>query len=170
MTEPTNPNTPDEPIPDESFTWTGDAASAGSSSGPTHEAGTAGSTGPSSPGATATAILEQLREAVDDLAERATPTVREFSARAAELAATAADRAAPLAKRAGEATADASGKLAAKSRTWASDLRASLGTADEDGAGGSATDASVPGASGTPTPPPSTRDAGSGPSDGATPA
>ena len=39
----------------------------------------------------ATAILESVREAVDDLAERATPTVREFSARAAEFAAVAAD-------------------------------------------------------------------------------
>ena len=74
----------------------------------------------------ATAILESLREAVDDLAERASPTVREFSARAAELAAVAADRAAPLAKRAGEATSDASGKLAEQvARSGPSDLRAS---------------------------------------------
>ena len=56
--------------------------------------------------------------------------MREFSARAAEFAAVAADRAAPFARRAGEATADASGKLATKSRSWAADLRASL----DDGA------------------------------------
>jgi len=80
---------------------------------------------------TATAILESLRGAVDDLAERAAPTMREFSARAAELAAVAADRAVPLAKRAGEVTADVSGKLASKSRDWASDLRSSPGSADD---------------------------------------
>ena len=160
MTQPNDPNAPDQPAADETFTWSGDAA--GGSSDSTHgAAGGAGGTGSSSPGATATAILESLREAVDDLAERASPTVREFSARAAELAATAADRAAPLAKRAGEATADASGKLAAKSRTWANDIRASLET-DDSAPAGDATNA--------PTPPPSTRDTGSGPSDGATPA
>ena len=71
-------------------------------------------------GTLAQAILESLREAVDDLAERATPAVREIGARAAEFAAMAADRAAPLAKRAGEATSEASGKLAEKSRSWAS--------------------------------------------------
>ena len=77
------------------------------------------------PGATtATSILDSVREVVDDLAERAAPTVRELSARAAELTAIAADKAAPFAKRAGEVTADASGKLAAKSREWASELRA----------------------------------------------
>jgi hypothetical protein len=167
MTEPIEPKTPDEPTADETFTWTGDAASQDRSSGSTHD--TVGATGSSSPGATATALLESLREAVDDLAERASPTVREFSARAAELAATAADRAAPLAKRSGEVTADASGKLAAKSRTWASDLRASLETADGDAPGGGATDTTGPAATTTPTPPP-TRDAGPGPSDGATPA
>jgi hypothetical protein len=35
-----------------------------------------------------------------------------------------------LAKRAGEVTADASGKLASKSREWASGLRAAVATAD----------------------------------------
>ncbi len=73
-----------------------------------------------------------MRDAVDELAERAAPSVREFSARAAELAAVAADRAAPLAKRAGEVTADASGKLATRSRTWAADLRASMGSHRHD--------------------------------------
>ena len=102
----------------------------------------------SSASTTATAILESLREAVDDLAERATPTVREFSARAAELAAVAADRAAPLARRAGEVTSDASGKLATKSRIWAADLRASISPDDAPAAG-----AEGP-ASTTPTPPP----------------
>ena len=109
MTDPATPTTPDETTGDETFAWTD----------PTPESHTASG----SAGATATNILDSVRDAVDDLAERAAPTVREFSARAAELAAIAADRAAPLAKRAGEATADASGKLATMSRSWAADLR-----------------------------------------------
>lgn len=80
-------------------------------------------------GATAATILESIREAVDDLAERAGPTVKEFSAKAAEVAAVAADKAGPYARQAGEAAADASGKLAEKSRSWASDIRTSLGEA-----------------------------------------
>ena len=132
MTEPLTPNPHDEPTPDETFTWTGDpaeGADAHADAGATGSTGS-GSSGSASAGSSATAILEQLRVAVDDLAERASPTVREFSARAAELVATAADKAAPLAKRAGEATSEASGKLAQKSRSWASDLHASVGTDD----------------------------------------
>jgi hypothetical protein len=74
----------------------------------------------------ATDVLEQLREAVEDFAEKATPVVRQFSAKAAEVVATAADKAVPLAHKAGEVTADASGKLAVKSRSWAADVRESL--------------------------------------------
>jgi hypothetical protein len=136
MTEPINPSHSDEPNPDESFTWTSDSASPKADAGAPEGAPGAGKPA----GATATNIIESFREAVDDLAERATPTVREFSARAAEFAAVAADKAAPLAKRAGEATSDASGKLAAKSRIWASDLRASMTTSDH----GSATPAGTP--------------------------
>lgn len=110
MTDSTTPPPPDEPKADETFTWT-------------HE--TPGSHTPKD--SPATSILESVRDAVDDLAERAAPSVREFSARAAELAAVAADRAAPMVKRAGEVTADATGKLATKSRGWAADLRASTG-------------------------------------------
>ena len=167
MTEPLTPNPHDEPTPDETFTWTGDQAAEGAvahaDTGSTGSSGSTGSTGPTSAGNSATAILEQLRVAVDDLAERASPTVREFSARAAELVATAADKAAPLAKRAGEATSEASGKLAEKSRSWASDLHASAGT-DDAGAPGSGTDTS-PAA----TPPPAS-DAGTDSSDHANPA
>ncbi|MFL5671259.1 MAG: hypothetical protein ACJ77C_04105, partial [Chloroflexota bacterium] len=94
--------------------------------------GSSSSTG-GSPGATATAILESIREAVDDLAERATPTVREFSARTAEFAAEAAEKASPYLRRAGDATADASGKLATRTRSWAAEVRASMGTAEEGG-------------------------------------
>jgi len=114
MTESTTPPPPEEPKADETFTWTQSSTSHGA-------AGSAG--------ATATSILESVRDAVDELAERAGPSVREFSARAAELTAIAADRAAPLAKRAGEVTADASGKLATLSRSWAADLRAMTTTA-----------------------------------------
>ena len=167
MTEPLTPNPHDEPTPDETFTWTGDQAAGGADahadSGSTGSGGSTGSTGSASAGSSATAILESLREAVDDLAERATPTVREFSARAAEFAAVAADRAAPFARRAGEATSDASGKLAEKSRTWASEIRASLATT-EAGSEAAGTDTSP-----TPTPPPAS-DAGTDPSDHANPA
>ena len=163
MTEPLTPNPHDEPAPDETFTWTGDQEGDGAQghadhadhadAGSTGSAGSAGSTGSAAGASSATALLETLREAVDDLAERASPTVREFSARAAELVATAADKAAPLAKRAGEATSEASGKLAEKSRSWASDLHASA-QAQDAGVSGHAADTS-PGA----TPPPVTPDA-----------
>ena len=143
MTESTNPNPADEPKADETFTWTNE-----------------GETGPearSTGGATATSILDSVRDAVDDLAERAGPTVRELSARAAELTAIAADRAAPLAKRAGEVTADASGKLASKSREWASELRTSVTTAEPSG---------EPTTTGTPAPAPGAEPAeGTRPSD-----
>lgn len=114
MTEPINPRPADEPKADETFTWTTEPL-------PADDARAAGA-------ATAKDILESVRDVVDDLAERAAPTVRELSARAAELTAIAADKAAPFAKRAGEVTADASGRLASKSREWASELRASVGT------------------------------------------
>lgn len=138
MTESTN-GTPadepkaDEPKADETFTWADDE--------PPGNATRAS-------GSTATSILDSVREAVDDLAERAAPTVRELSARAAELTAIAADKAAPFAKRAGEVTADASGKLASRSREWATELRASVATAEPD-AGTAA--AAGPGAPASPT-------------------
>ena len=110
MTESTKPQG-DAQGGDETFSWSEEEQA--STTG--NEKNTAGST--------ATAILDQVRDVVDDLAERAGPTVRELSARAAELTAIAADKAAPLAKKAGEVTADASGKLASKSREWASELR-----------------------------------------------
>ncbi|HEX5148932.1 MAG TPA: hypothetical protein VFW02_07620 [Candidatus Limnocylindrales bacterium] len=131
MTDPTNPTPPDEPKADETFTWTSEAAS--------HDA-------PKGAGAaTAANILDSVRDVVDELAERAAPTVRQLSARAAELTAIAADKAAPLAKRAGEVTADASGKLASKSREWASELRASVATAEHPVEPETGTDAPTPG-------------------------
>jgi hypothetical protein len=94
-------------------------------------------------------MFDSLRIAVGDLAERAGPTVRELSARAAELTATAANKAAPYARKAGSATADASLKLAESARGWAADLRAEqegdAATADDAGtAGGAATAVAEP--------------------------
>lgn len=129
MTESPKPQG-DTPGSDETFSWSHD------------EQTSATGDAKSAPGSTATALLDQVRDVVDDLAERAGPTVREISARAAELTAIAADKAAPLAKKAGEVTADASGKLASKSREWASELRSPAPTHDPDG--GDATTPSAP--------------------------
>ncbi len=165
MTDPLTPQPHDKPAPDETFTWTGDQEGDSAqghadhtdhstgSTGSSDSTGSTGASGSTSGASSATALLETLREAVDDLAERASPTVREFSARAAELVATAADKAAPLAKRAGEATSEASGKLAQKSRSWASDLHASVDADAADASGHGADTSSIP------TPPPVTPDA-----------
>ncbi len=138
MTEHKTPTDPERPsgaahdaigadnTPDETFTWTDPNEVPKADGRPAEAAGGAASSVVSD----LTAILGFLREAVEDLADRAAPTVREFAARAAELAAVAADRAAPLVKRAGEVTADASGKLASKSRDWAAELRSSLSSDD----------------------------------------
>ena len=72
-------------------------------------------------------VFETIRDAVEDFAEKATPVVRQFSVKAAEVVASAADKAGPLAHKAGDAAADASGKLAEKSRAWAAGTRASMG-------------------------------------------
>ena len=79
--------------------------------------------GKSSDRETPETMFDSLKIAAGDLAERAAPTVRELSARAAELTATAANKAAPFARKAGAATADASLKLAESARGWAADLR-----------------------------------------------
>jgi hypothetical protein len=83
-----------------------------------------GSDGPKPTGATA--FFESLRDAIDDLTVRATPAVREVSARAAELTAVAAAKAAPIARKAGDATSDASGRLAERSRIWAAEMRSTI--------------------------------------------
>lgn len=126
----TDPTTPDHDQPAE-----GPRDSAYSAPDP-------GATGPSN-AAKAGDVIESIREAVEDFAEKAAPTVRQFSAKAAEIVASAADKAAPLAQKAGEVTADASGKLAVKSREWAAEVRESLTGKDGDDA--------TPGPSGTTT-------------------
>ena len=166
--EPTPAGTPDSGgnmPPDETFSWTNEANDSNAGGGEHAGDGTGSTSGAA---ATATAVLEQIRVAIDDIAERATPTVREFSARAAEFAATAADRAAPFAARAGEVTSEASSKLAERSRSWAAEVRASIPTDHPAGTAGepSSEAASTPDL--TPTPPPVDKDAGSG--EGASPA
>ena len=101
--------------------------------------------GKSSDRETPETMFDSLKIAAGDLAERAGPTVRELSARAAELTATAANKAAPFARKAGAATADASLKLAESARGWAADLRsdqdAEAATAAGDATGSDASTA-----------------------------
>lgn len=132
MTDPTAPrhDEPAEGPRDDAFSASGGAETADDGSGGA-KAGGWSSPGGAGTGATsggATAILESLRDAIDDLVVRATPTVKEVSVKAAELVGTAADKAAPLARKAGEATAEASSTLADRSRSWASGVRDSLRT------------------------------------------
>jgi hypothetical protein len=74
-------------------------------------------------GATAERMIAQLQSMIDSIATQAAPVVRQVGAKAAELAAAAADRAGPMAHRAADATADASVKIAERSRGLAADLR-----------------------------------------------
>ena len=123
MTDPTTPNH-DQPVEgsrSDSYTDP-DAGNLGSSTNGASD----GANGTSSASAKANDVFESLREAVGEFAEKASPVVRQFSARAADVVATAADKAAPLAHKVGDATADASEKLAVKSRTWAAEVRESL--------------------------------------------
>ena len=95
---------------DEQFGWTAANGEPGSGAG-------------SDARATAERMIGQLQAMIDTMATQAAPVVRQIGAKAAELAAVAADRAGPLVHRAADATADASGRLANRSRTWAADLR-----------------------------------------------
>ena len=118
----TDPNTPqhDQPVEgsrSESYTRPDDGNVGGSNGTSDTGAGAA---------AKAADVFETIRDAVEDFAEKATPVVRQFSVKAAEVVASAADKAVPLAHKAGEATAEASGKLAEKSRAWAAGTRESL--------------------------------------------
>lgn len=102
---------------DESFGWTGDEST----------------TGGNDARAAAERMLAQLQAMIDQIATQAAPVVRQIGAKAAELAAVAADRAGPLAHRAADATAEASVKIAERSRTFAADLRSRTGEGDADG-------------------------------------
>jgi hypothetical protein len=95
---------------DESFGWPAEGADANAK-------------GEGGAGATAERMVSQLQAMIDALATQAAPVVRQVGAKAAELAAAAADRAGPIAHKAADATADASVKIAERSRTIAADLR-----------------------------------------------
>ena len=122
MTDPTTPQH-DQPVEgsrSESYTRPDDGNIGGSNGTSDADTGTGAA-------AKASDVIESIRVAVEDFAEKATPVVRQFSVKAADAVATAADKAVPLAHKAGDAAADASGKLAEKSRAWAAGTRASMG-------------------------------------------
>jgi hypothetical protein len=60
---------------------------------------------------------------IDNIANYATPVLREIAARAAELAAKAGEAAGPMAQKAAAKTEEVGGRLATKGREVASDLR-----------------------------------------------
>jgi len=90
-------------------------------------------------GGTAERILAQLQQMIDTVATQAAPVARQIGAKAAELAAIAADRAGPIAHKAADATADASVKIAERSRVLAADLRREGGGNGNAGTAGSTT-------------------------------
>src|SRR5688572_24755976 len=121
MTDPTTPQH-DQPVEgsrSDSYTRPDDGNVGGSNGA--HDADTGAGAA-----AKASDVIETIRVAVEDFAEKAAPVVRQFSVKAADAVATAADKAVPLAHKAGDAAADASGKLAEKSRAWAAETRESL--------------------------------------------
>jgi hypothetical protein len=83
----------------------------------TSEAGSA--SGPT----TTEPAIRQLDSIIENLASYATPVLREIAAKAADLAAKAGDAAGPMAQRAADKTEAAGGRLSARSRELASDLR-----------------------------------------------
>ena len=129
--DPVNAGASSDKPADETFAWT---------SGEDQEPAAAGDTR-----AAAERMLGQLQSMIDNVATQAAPVVRQIGAKAAELAAVAADRAGPLVHKAADATADASERLAVRSRTWAADLRSKATTdpaeavADADTASGTTT-------------------------------
>lgn len=106
------------PGADETFGWTADdsTTSAGAASGTTAER-----------------MVSQLQSMIDSIATQAAPVVRQVGIKAAELAAAAADRAGPFAHKAADATADASVKIAERSRVIAADLRRDFAAASNGG-------------------------------------
>jgi hypothetical protein len=104
---------------DETFGWTTD---------PEEEAN---ATGPGQ----ADRMVSQLQSMIDSIATQAAPVVRQIGIKAAELAAAAADRAGPIAHKAADATADASVRIAERSRVIAAELRRDVATASSNGGG-----------------------------------
>jgi hypothetical protein len=81
-------------------------------------------------------MISQLQAMIDSIATQAAPVARQIGLKAAELTALAADRAGPLAHKAGDAAADASGKLAVRSREFADAMRRELGVSGDGSATG----------------------------------
>jgi hypothetical protein len=69
-------------------------------------------------------VLKQLDTIIENVANYATPVLREIAARAAELAAKAGQAAGPMAQKAAVKTGEVGEIVASKSRAFASDLRA----------------------------------------------
>ena len=101
----------------------------------------------SSAGASASAHswLSQLESIIENLATQSAPVIREVGAKAAEIAALAAERAGPLAIRAADATAQATVKVAERSRSLAAEWRRHAGDAGEAGNGDRGTGADADG-------------------------
>ena len=68
-------------------------------------------------------VVRQLDAILENLANYATPVLREIAARAADLAAKAGDAAGPMAQGLADKTESAGGRLSTKGRELASDLR-----------------------------------------------
>jgi hypothetical protein len=83
--------------------------------------------------------IGQLQEMIDQAGKTAAPVLRDVAAKAAELAAVAAENAGPVAHKAANVTESVGGKVAARSKDFAADLRRSADQArtqarDADGA------------------------------------
>jgi hypothetical protein len=102
---------------DETFSWQGaDTADAGMET----EAGEASTSD------RAKEWLTQLEDMIGNIAEQATPVVKEVGAKAAELAAVAADKAGPMAQKAAGWIDEKTPGVAERARQIAADLRSSI--------------------------------------------
>jgi len=141
-----NPNEPGEPADAAgSIPPAGDASSgaadqaSGWQTGDTMWKETGGDADPDSAGSK---MLSQLQTMIDQVTTQARPMARQIGIKAAELTAIAADRAGPAAHKAGDVAADASSKLAVRSREFADALRRELGMSEDGSGNGPAADAS----------------------------
>lgn len=125
MDDPTKQTSEPEVLPNAADTVAGGADEAFGWAADEPEHGSSGA------GATAERMIAQLQSMIDQIATQAAPVVRQVGAKAAELAAAAADRAGPIAHKAADATADASVRIAERSRTIAADLRRDLTGGEE---------------------------------------
>src|SRR5918992_5285781 len=95
--------------------------------------------GAAEPGARTTSgreMLVQLQQMIDTLATQAAPVMREVAAKAAELAAVAGEKAGPAAYRAAGVAQNVGGRVAARSKEMADQLRRQQEVRVESGGGG----------------------------------